>query len=153
MPSDATQFNSILSFDSIPFFSMLFKMWQCCFNVIILMWLFGSVREFLYFSCTQVYIYSAAPCPWIVNYVLLCSCQICRDDAINYSLLIFYYILFLVASPYIPSYMDLTNGPEPCVVCSDAATGYHYRCMTCEGCKVRDKFHSEFFLSSQKYFL
>ncbi|XP_041375002.1 thyroid hormone receptor beta-A-like [Gigantopelta aegis] len=37
--------------------------------------------------------------------------------------------------PYIPSYMDLTNGPEPCVVCGDAATGYHYRCMTCEGCK------------------
>ncbi|ELT99607.1 hypothetical protein CAPTEDRAFT_167148 [Capitella teleta] len=31
--------------------------------------------------------------------------------------------------------MDLTNGPEPCVVCGDAATGYHYRCMTCEGCK------------------
>ena len=41
------------------------------------------------------------------------------------------------STPYIPSYMDLTNGPEPCVVCSDAATGYHYRCMTCEGCKVR----------------
>ena len=40
------------------------------------------------------------------------------------------------STPYIPSYMDLTNGPEPCVVCSDAATGYHYRCMTCEGCKV-----------------
>eukprot|EP00057_Strongylocentrotus_purpuratus_P013468 XP_011667942.1 PREDICTED: thyroid hormone receptor beta [Strongylocentrotus purpuratus] len=38
-------------------------------------------------------------------------------------------------SPYIPSYMDLSNGPEPCVVCGDAATGYHYRCMTCEGCK------------------
>ncbi|XP_072032988.1 thyroid hormone receptor beta-A-like [Amphiura filiformis] len=38
-------------------------------------------------------------------------------------------------APYIPSYMDLTNGPEPCVVCGDAATGYHYRCMTCEGCK------------------
>lgn len=38
-------------------------------------------------------------------------------------------------TPYIPSYMDLTNGPEPCVVCGDAATGYHYRCMTCEGCK------------------
>ncbi|XP_052237901.1 thyroid hormone receptor beta-like [Dreissena polymorpha] len=37
--------------------------------------------------------------------------------------------------PYIPSYMDLSNGPEPCVVCGDAATGYHYRCMTCEGCK------------------
>lgn len=32
--------------------------------------------------------------------------------------------------------MDLSNGPEPCVVCGDAATGYHYRCMTCEGCKV-----------------
>ncbi|KAL5005642.1 hypothetical protein ScPMuIL_016800 [Solemya velum] len=38
-------------------------------------------------------------------------------------------------APYIPSYMDLTNGPEPCVVCGDVATGYHYRCMTCEGCK------------------
>ncbi|XP_070569756.1 thyroid hormone receptor alpha-like isoform X4 [Ptychodera flava] len=38
-------------------------------------------------------------------------------------------------TPYIPSYMDLSNGPEPCVVCGDAATGYHYRCMTCEGCK------------------
>ncbi|XP_074663125.1 thyroid hormone receptor beta-A-like [Tubulanus polymorphus] len=38
-------------------------------------------------------------------------------------------------APYIPSYMDLTNGPEPCAVCADAATGYHYRCMTCEGCK------------------
>ena len=40
-------------------------------------------------------------------------------------------------NPYIPSYMDLSNGPEPCVVCGDSATGYHYRCMTCEGCKVR----------------
>ncbi|KAL3856024.1 hypothetical protein ACJMK2_015221, partial [Sinanodonta woodiana] len=37
--------------------------------------------------------------------------------------------------PYIPSYMDLSNGPEPCVVCGDGSTGYHYRCMTCEGCK------------------
>ncbi|XP_078701459.1 thyroid hormone receptor beta-like isoform X2 [Branchiostoma floridae x Branchiostoma belcheri] len=36
--------------------------------------------------------------------------------------------------PYIPSYMD-QNTPEPCVVCGDKATGYHYRCMTCEGCK------------------
>ncbi|XP_055343658.1 thyroid hormone receptor beta-A-like isoform X2 [Paramacrobiotus metropolitanus] len=39
------------------------------------------------------------------------------------------------SGPYIPSYMDLSNGPEPCAVCGDAATGYHYRCMTCEGCK------------------
>lgn len=37
--------------------------------------------------------------------------------------------------PYIPSYMDPTNGPEPCVVCGDNATGFHYRAMTCEGCK------------------
>ncbi|KAL5105796.1 Thyroid hormone receptor alpha-B [Taenia crassiceps] len=37
--------------------------------------------------------------------------------------------------PYIPSYMDTTNGPEPCVVCGDNATGFHYRAMTCEGCK------------------
>ncbi|NXA40891.1 THA protein, partial [Eudromia elegans] len=22
-----------------------------------------------------------------------------------------------------------------CVVCGDKATGYHYRCITCEGCK------------------
>ncbi|KAF5398468.1 Thyroid hormone receptor alpha isoform 1 [Paragonimus heterotremus] len=37
--------------------------------------------------------------------------------------------------PYIPSYMDPANGPEPCVVCGDNATGFHYRAMTCEGCK------------------
>uniref|UniRef100_A0A5K3FVK9 Nuclear receptor domain-containing protein n=1 Tax=Mesocestoides corti TaxID=53468 RepID=A0A5K3FVK9_MESCO len=37
--------------------------------------------------------------------------------------------------PYIPSYMDPTKGPEPCVVCGDNATGFHYRAMTCEGCK------------------
>jgi len=29
------------------------------------------------------------------------------------------------------------DGPYPCVVCGDAATGHHYRAMTCEGCKVR----------------
>ena len=44
-------------------------------------------------------------------------------------------VLSVVGTPYIPSYMDLSQGPEPCVVCGDAATGYHYRCMTCEGCK------------------
>nr|BAE06733.1 nuclear receptor [Ciona intestinalis] len=33
---------------------------------------------------------------------------------------------------YIPSYLD---GNEECVVCGDKATGYHYRCITCEGCK------------------
>ncbi|XP_076816594.1 thyroid hormone receptor beta-A-like isoform X2 [Clavelina lepadiformis] len=33
---------------------------------------------------------------------------------------------------YIPSYLD---GNELCVVCGDKATGYHYRCITCEGCK------------------
>nr|AFM38058.2 thyroid hormone receptor alpha isoform 1 [Opisthorchis felineus] len=37
--------------------------------------------------------------------------------------------------PYIPSYMDPAKGPEPCVVCGDSATGFHYRAMTCEGCK------------------
>ncbi|TGZ59587.1 hypothetical protein CRM22_008983 [Opisthorchis felineus] len=37
--------------------------------------------------------------------------------------------------PYIPSYMDPSSGPEPCVVCGDNATGFHYRAMTCEGCK------------------
>ncbi|VDD77905.1 unnamed protein product [Mesocestoides corti] len=31
--------------------------------------------------------------------------------------------------------MDPTKGPEPCVVCGDNATGFHYRAMTCEGCK------------------
>ncbi|GCB70416.1 hypothetical protein scyTo_0001273 [Scyliorhinus torazame] len=42
---------------------------------------------------------------------------------------------------YIPSYLEKD---EPCVVCGDKATGYHYRCITCEGCKVRmedDKRH------------
>uniref|UniRef100_A0A8B9BR88 Thyroid hormone receptor alpha n=1 Tax=Anser brachyrhynchus TaxID=132585 RepID=A0A8B9BR88_9AVES len=33
---------------------------------------------------------------------------------------------------YIPSYLDKD---EQCVVCGDKATGYHYRCITCEGCK------------------
>ncbi|NWQ70823.1 THA protein, partial [Neopipo cinnamomea] len=36
-------------------------------------------------------------------------------------------------SGYIPSYLDKD---EQCVVCGDKATGYHYRCITCEGCKV-----------------
>nr|CAH8867348.1 unnamed protein product [Trichobilharzia regenti] len=31
--------------------------------------------------------------------------------------------------------MDPSSGPEPCVVCGDNATGFHYRAMTCEGCK------------------
>ncbi|CAF88149.1 unnamed protein product, partial [Tetraodon nigroviridis] len=35
---------------------------------------------------------------------------------------------------YVPSYLDKD---ELCVVCGDKATGYHYRCITCEGCKVR----------------
>ncbi len=35
---------------------------------------------------------------------------------------------------YVPSYLEKD---EPCVVCGDKATGYHYRCITCEGCKVR----------------
>uniref|UniRef100_A0A674NGI7 Thyroid hormone receptor beta n=1 Tax=Takifugu rubripes TaxID=31033 RepID=A0A674NGI7_TAKRU len=33
---------------------------------------------------------------------------------------------------YVPSYLDKD---EICVVCGDKATGYHYRCITCEGCK------------------
>ncbi|KAJ8290651.1 hypothetical protein GJAV_G00015870 [Gymnothorax javanicus] len=38
----------------------------------------------------------------------------------------------LMQQGYIPSYLDKD---ELCVVCSDKATGYHYRCITCEGCK------------------
>lgn len=34
---------------------------------------------------------------------------------------------------WLPSY--LSDGGSVCGVCSDAATGYHYRAMTCEGCK------------------
>ncbi|VDN98540.1 unnamed protein product [Rodentolepis nana] len=36
--------------------------------------------------------------------------------------------------PYVPSYMDPDN-VDKCVVCGDNATGFHYRAMTCEGCK------------------
>uniref|UniRef100_A0A3B1IT32 Thyroid hormone receptor beta n=1 Tax=Astyanax mexicanus TaxID=7994 RepID=A0A3B1IT32_ASTMX len=43
---------------------------------------------------------------------------------------IFYGCVFY--SGYIPSYLDKD---ELCVVCGDKATGYHYRCITCEGCK------------------
>ncbi|KAM9307282.1 thyroid hormone receptor beta [Pholidichthys leucotaenia] len=37
-----------------------------------------------------------------------------------------------IQNGYIPSYLDKE---ELCVVCGDKATGYHYRCITCEGCK------------------
>ncbi|CAF90676.1 unnamed protein product, partial [Tetraodon nigroviridis] len=40
---------------------------------------------------------------------------------------------------YIPSYLEKD---EPCVVCGDKATGYHYRCITCEGCKVKLHTHT-----------
>ncbi|KAG8442921.1 hypothetical protein GDO86_011654 [Hymenochirus boettgeri] len=40
--------------------------------------------------------------------------------------------MFLQKKGYIPSYLDKD---ELCVVCGDKATGYHYRCITCEGCK------------------
>nr|XP_046209132.1 thyroid hormone receptor alpha-like isoform X3 [Oncorhynchus gorbuscha] len=40
--------------------------------------------------------------------------------------------LSLSVPGYIPSYLEKN---EPCVVCGDKATGYHYRCITCEGCK------------------
>uniref|UniRef100_A0A3Q2Y3P9 Thyroid hormone receptor beta n=1 Tax=Hippocampus comes TaxID=109280 RepID=A0A3Q2Y3P9_HIPCM len=40
--------------------------------------------------------------------------------------------LFSSLPGYIPSYLDKD---ELCVVCGDKATGYHYRCITCEGCK------------------
>lgn len=44
-------------------------------------------------------------------------------------------LAFSVSVPgYIPSYLEKD---EPCVVCGDKATGYHYRCITCEGCKVQ----------------
>lgn len=44
-----------------------------------------------------------------------------------------YLPLSLFLTGYIPSYLDKD---ELCVVCGDKATGYHYRCITCEGCKV-----------------
>lgn len=47
---------------------------------------------------------------------------------------------------YVPSYLEKD---EPCVVCGDKATGYHYRCITCEGCKVRFPTHGNEPLDSQ----
>ncbi|NXS21774.1 THB protein, partial [Mystacornis crossleyi] len=52
---------------------------------------------------------------------------------------------------YIPSYLDKD---ELCVVCGDKATGYHYRCITCEGCKVNGtvgKWESEIALQLLHY--
>ncbi|NP_001284509.1 thyroid hormone receptor beta [Cynoglossus semilaevis] len=37
-----------------------------------------------------------------------------------------------IQNGYVPRYLDKD---EICVVCGDKATGYHYRCITCEGCK------------------
>nr|CAD2185633.1 unnamed protein product [Meloidogyne enterolobii] len=34
--------------------------------------------------------------------------------------------------PYVPSYLKVG---QKCEVCSDLATGLHYRAITCEGCK------------------
>ncbi|KAI4900298.1 hypothetical protein NFI96_010575, partial [Prochilodus magdalenae] len=45
---------------------------------------------------------------------------------------VYYYPSVLCVVGYIPSYLEKD---EPCVVCGDKATGYHYRCITCEGCK------------------
>uniref|UniRef100_A0A3B4ANH7 Thyroid hormone receptor beta n=1 Tax=Periophthalmus magnuspinnatus TaxID=409849 RepID=A0A3B4ANH7_9GOBI len=42
------------------------------------------------------------------------------------------FLFVLLPLGYIPSYLDKD---ELCVVCGDKATGYHYRCITCEGCK------------------
>lgn len=50
------------------------------------------------------------------------------DDTIHANIK---HLLFF--SGYVPSYLDKD---EICVVCGDKATGYHYRCITCEGCKV-----------------
>ena len=50
-----------------------------------------------------------------------------------------FFALLLLDTPYVPSYMNGSEGADLCVVCSDAATGYHYRAMTCEGCKVKIK--------------
>lgn len=68
--------------------------------------------------------------------VLMCWC-LCLFVGSWYQLAVkscFYiFISLFCMAGYIPSYLEKD---EPCVVCGDKATGYHYRCITCEGCKV-----------------
>uniref|UniRef100_A0A3Q0RL30 Thyroid hormone receptor beta n=1 Tax=Amphilophus citrinellus TaxID=61819 RepID=A0A3Q0RL30_AMPCI len=69
-----------------------------------------------------------------------CECQ--DSNLFDINLLFKYFLnqrkknpkltIFSVSTGYIPSYLDKD---ELCVVCGDKATGYHYRCITCEGCK------------------
>lgn len=61
-----------------------------------------------------------------------------RNDSTKY---IYFFSVFcggFCVPGYIPSYLDKD---ELCVVCGDKATGYHYRCITCEGCKVTSVAH------------
>jgi hypothetical protein len=53
--------------------------------------------------------------------------------SIVHDMILFLHLPLLSFAGYIPSYLDKD---ELCVVCGDKATGYHYRCITCEGCKV-----------------
>lgn len=65
-------------------------------------------------------------------YVLFICCRAVRFEHSVLSLL----------PGYIPSYLDKD---ELCVVCGDKATGYHYRCITCEGCKVSPASHTNLY--------
>lgn len=38
--------------------------------------------------------------------------------------------------PEVPTGKIQTKRREICMVCGDEATGYHYKAITCEGCKV-----------------
>lgn len=88
---------------------------------------------FLYHSCPYVItphhpscLYSLVRTPSPISHSILSSFSTSSSSPIALS----------VSVPgYIPSYLEKD---EPCVVCGDKATGYHYRCITCEGCKVHN---------------
>lgn len=91
-----------------------------------------------------ILLYHSNSCPYVItpHHPSCLYCLVHTPSPISHSILSSFStsssspIALSVSVPgYIPSYLEKD---EPCVVCGDKATGYHYRCITCEGCKVHN---------------